>query len=402
MTLENPAAAENKIRLITGAAILFGLVVGVATPSFAAQGSPSWYERISFNGDFRGRSETFIKDDDRDRHRLRYRLRLGAKTEVNDHVAFGFRLATGSKGNSGNQTLGGNDDFAPDGVYIDRAYITLTPHGKEKPLFGDSLDVTFGRMSNPFKPKGMGPALLVWDGDQQPGGVALGWGASPRDCWSSNLDVAYFVAEENGTDPARDPGVFAVQLDNDVKAHEQVRFKSQLSYYALRKLTDGFLAHGMDGNGFGGNTPGLSSNRKVDLVEFHGSTTWTGHEDWPVTAWGNVLFNASAEGAGEGKQNLAFGVGLEAGNKKAIVKVGVGYFEIEADAVPANIGDSDLFDGTTNGRGFMVYLSRALWKNTDFGIQAFFGEALDDDVAALQTETPDKRVRIQTDIKVKF
>lgn len=406
-------------RLITAASsIAIGLAVLAGGPSFASQDSageesPAWYERIHFKGDFRGRSEEFIIDDMKDRHRLRYRLRLGAESEINDHVEVGFRFATGSGANSSNQTLGSGRDFDPDGIFVDRAYMTLKPHGKEKPIFGDSFELTFGKMPNAFKPKGIGPALLIWDGDQLPEGVSLGWGATPCEGWSTNLDLAYFViAEVSGSlGSARDPAMVAVQLDNDYKVTDETSFKSQLSYYGLHKLDDRWFNRnttsfdgGVVGVGsllpYGGNTDGITSNNHVNLIEFHGGTTWTRVENWPLTVWGNVIYNLSAEATGEGKQNLGYGVGVEVGSKTAYAKVGFGYFEVEADAVPASLFDSDLFDGITNGKGFAVYLVREIWKNTDFDFHAYIGETLDDDVE--QTFSPRDRVRLQTNVIVKF
>ena len=113
-----------------------------------------------------------------------------------------------------------------------------------------------------------------------------------------------------------------------------------------------------------------------------------------------MIYNASATGTGVSKQNLGFGVGIEAGSKSAIAKLGLGYFEIEADAVPSTLGDSDIFDGLTNGKGFQAFVTRRLWKNTDFGLTAYFGKRLKDVPAQLRT--PSKRIRIQTDITIQF
>ena len=408
MTVTRISVSRSTLKSILFATITAGLALGFALPIRADEGESTWYERIDVSGDFRARSEAFVVADVPDRHRLRYRLRLGAKTEINDHIEFGFRLATGPGANSGNQTLGSGTDFDPDGIFIDRAYLGFRPYGREKPLFGDSLVVTFGKMPNPFRPKGMGPALLMWDGDQMPEGVALGWSATPSDRWSANFDVAYYVIDEN--DSARDPGMFAVQLDNDFELNDRAHFKSQVSYYALRKLNSDFTDRSTgfsDGTlmgdklSFGGNTPGLSDNNNdIDLIEFHGALTWSGSEDWPLTLWGNVIYNASATGTGVSKQNLGFGVGIEAGSKSAIAKLGLGYFEIEADAVPSTLGDSDIFDGLTNGKGFQAFVTRRLWKNTDFGLTAYFGKRLKDVPA--QPHTPSKRIRIQTDITIQF
>ena len=387
--------------------VLFTLATLLAfAPSAFASEDLAWYEKIDVSGDFRARDELFVIDDGDDRNRLRYRLRVGAKTDINDHVQLGFRLATGSLVNSRNQTLGSGNDFDPDGVFIDKAYITLKPHGAEKPMFGDSLAVTFGKMSNPLKAKGVGPSILIWDGDQMPEGVALSWGASPRDGWSTNLDVGYFVIDENSSDPAKDPAVIAVQLDDKIEINDEITFNSHLSYQAFRKLDADFFDRVTDGDGSGynGNTDSLSSNNHIDLIEFQGGTTLKLVDNWPITIWGNVVYNFSADsvGGGNGKQNLGYGVGVEAGDKKACARVGVAYYELEADAVPANLHDSDVFDGRSNGKSWQVYVKRQILENTDFTIESFFSEPLDDDVIAFQEAAPNDRVRIRFDITVKF
>jgi len=399
--------------IVTGATLaVIGAVLIFAPVASAEKEAKSWFERIDFNGDFRARDEVFVIDGMKDRHRLRYRLRLGADTEVNDHIAIGFRLATGSDANEGNQTLGDGQadrgpegdeqtgiDFDPDGIFIDRAFLILKPQGNEKPMFGDSFDITIGKMPNPFQPKGIGPSLLLWDGDQMPEGVALSWGASPRDYWTRNLDVAYFVLDDNSDDssinPSRDPAMIAVQMDEKVKLNDQVQFKSQVTYYAIRKLTNAYLRTVS-------NTDGLTSNNHLDLIEFHGGTTWAAHKKWPVTVWGNFVYNASAVGIGEGKQNMGFGVGIEAGNKGDFVNVGAAYFELEADAVPSSLYDSDVFDGGANGKTWLVYATKQMWTNTDIDVRAYFTDQLDKDVTALGGATPNDRIRIQTSIIVKF
>lgn len=408
MTKNELGAMKSRTRAIAGfvASVMLTASAGVLlmAPAALAEGeTASWFERIDFSGDFRGRDEVYIIDGMKDRNRLRYRLRFGATTEVNEHVDLGFRLATGPGANSGNQTLGSGVDFDPDGVFIDKAYIRLKPHGAEKPMFGDSFDVTFGKMSNPFKTKGTGESLLIWDGDQNPEGVALSWGVSPCECWTTNLDVAYFVIDENDIDPSRDPSIVAVQLDENVKINDTINFKSHISYFGFRKLDDDFMKRVTEGGpGFNGNTAGLTSNQHVDILEFHGATTFTAVEDWPLTVWGNFVVNLSADGIGEGKQNKGFGVGVELGDKKKFVRVGAAYFQMEADAVPSNLHDSDVLDGGSNGKAWLVHVTRQLWSNTDFSVTAYFSDELDDDVSALQEATPNDRVRIQTDISVMF
>jgi hypothetical protein len=189
--------------------------------------------------------------------------------------------------------------------------------------------------------------------------------------------------------------MIAVQMDEKIKLNDQVQFKSQVTYYAIRKLTNEYV------NTLS-NTDGLTSNNHLDLLEFHGGTIWAAHEKWPVTVWGNFVYNASADGIGEGKQNMGFGVGIEAGNKGDFVNVGAAYFELEADAVPSSLYDSDVFDGGANGKTWLVYATKQIWTNTDIDVRAYFTDELDKDVTALGGATPNDRIRIQTSIIVKF
>ncbi len=396
----DPAIARsNRVaRSIIAVAALTSLLatLGLAG-SAAASEDDRWADRINVKGDFRARDEVFIREGEKDRHRLRYRLRIAAESEINEHVDFGLRLSTGPDANSGNQSLGSGVDFDPDGIFLDKAFITLKPHGAEKPMFGDSKSITFGKMGNPFKDKKMGPSPILWDGDHTPEGAAFQWGWAPCDCWDTNLDVAYFVIDEENLDPSRDPAVFGVQVDNDIEITDGVTGKVQATYYAFRKLNPDFITRGMDA----GNVA-LTDDNHVDLIDVAASTSFTPIEDWPVTVWGNFVQNLSAEGTGEGKQGTAFSVGVNLGSKKAIAEVGVGYFQVEADAVPGNLTDSDFLDGVTNGEAWRVHATKTVLKNTDFNVIAYISDELDDDVSALQGATPGDRVRIQTNVVVKF
>ena len=67
-----------------------------------------WWERLTIYGDFRARYEGFFQDGSEDRHRQRFRFRLGVKTTVVEGVDFNVRLAGGERTDvaSTNQDLG--------------------------------------------------------------------------------------------------------------------------------------------------------------------------------------------------------------------------------------------------------------------------------------------------------
>jgi hypothetical protein len=73
-----------------------------------------------------------------------------------------------------------------------------------------------------------------------------------------------------------------------------------------------------------------------------------------------------------------------------------------ANAVPANFTDSDLFDGQTNGKGFLIYGARQIYSKTDLKLTLFLGDALDEDITHSPAVDDSHRKRLQTDIVVKF
>ena len=114
----------------------------------------------------------------------------------------------------------------------------------------------------------------------------------------------------------------------------------------------------------------------MDIVETSAFATWAGIDDWPMLVWGTWAQNIEARGAAivpaglttpvhVGANNTAWGFGVEAGDPKKIVRLGVGYNHVEANAVSALYTDSDMFDGKTNRRGWTVYGFRELSPNIE-------------------------------------
>jgi hypothetical protein len=128
-----------------------------------------------------------------------------------------------------------------------------------------------------------------------------------------------------------------------------------------------------------------------------------------------VVNNFSAQSLASsnvGKESLGWGAGLEIGDKKRFVKLGAGYFWIEANAGPSRYIDSDLFDGRTNQKGWSIYGAKQILSNTDLKFTLFFGEPLRDDIMILDSEgvpqlyepalEDSDRIRLQTDVIVEF
>ena len=80
--------------------------------------------------------------ENRDRYRVR--ARIGVRAQIADWIGADVRLATGNDNSpvSENQTLGSPGDFSKYAIYIDRAYLTLTPL--------PYLRIYAGREPNPY------------------------------------------------------------------------------------------------------------------------------------------------------------------------------------------------------------------------------------------------------------
>jgi hypothetical protein len=392
----------------------------------AYENKKSWTERLTFFGDFRGRYDGIwyyrdpLGEKPKDRSRLRYRFRFGAKAEINDRFDLTFRLSSNCEHRSGNQTLGrGLDcedggeefgfDFDPDGIYINQAFITFHPFGdREIPFGGRKLDLLFGKIPNLFQSK-TGKDFLVWDPDLTPEGAALTTMVDPFDGLNLTLHSGFFVLDENSG--SSDPWVVPVQLRVEGRPTDSIGFGTNLSYYGYGDLDSDFYSRSADlGNLRDGDDFGLSNGRSVNIGDLRAWFEFSGIEHWPILVYGNVVNNFSAQSLASsnvGREGLGWSAGLEIGDKKEFVMLGAAYLLIEANAGPARLIDSDLFDGRTNRKGWVIYGAKRILSGTDLQFKLFLGEPLEDDITIggqpyVDALEDSDRIRLQSDVIVKF
>jgi len=368
----------------------------------------SWLDRITFFGDFRSRYDGIWYDEDplgnkrSDRDRLRYRFRFGANVEVNDHFDFRFRLASDEELNSRsrNQTLGRGFDFDPDFLGIEQAYVTYHPFADSPiPFGGRKLDLMFGKMPNLFHSK-VGKDFLLMDNDFALEGVALTYAVDPLENLGVTFTSGFFVIFENSQ--SDDPYLLPMQLQLVAEATDEISFGTNLTGWLYRSLDTPFFTRAQAS----GNIPGgLSDDRDVAIGDLRAWMKYEGISDWPILVYGNVANNFSAQNTtafNAGKESLAASAGFEIGDKKKWAQLGAAYFWIQANAVPAVFTDSDLFDGTTNAKGWAIYGAKQVLANTDLAFKLFLKEPLDDGILHAPAVVDSDRVRIQTDVVVKF
>ena len=93
-----------------------------ATPSVQRP----WWERLTWYGDFRTRYEGFFQESTENRHRGRFRLRLGLRAPITEGLDVNVRLASGDAADvaSSNQTL--TDFFNRKPINLDQVSLTYS------------------------------------------------------------------------------------------------------------------------------------------------------------------------------------------------------------------------------------------------------------------------------------
>ena len=375
---------------------------------------------LSFHGDLRGRYESFVYDEDEtgsertNRHRGRYRLRLGANAEINDRATVVMRLVSGDTDlRSTNQTLGSGVDFDTDDLRIDLAYAHVSPFAHGRLGENGRLAFELGKVPNPYVWK-QGKDFMLWDHDITLEGVSALSSVEITEGLEAFLSGGYYILDENST--SKDPHLWAVQTGFHASPAESVSLGARVSWFRFSSLDADFHARSVDGSGGatagGGNiADGLSGgvgSQDVQVVETAAYLGLLGGTSWPVLLYATWANNLTAEASQifpslQDEEDTAWGAGVEIGNKKKYVMLGVGYWHIEANAFPSQFIDSDLFDGVTNREGFAVYGSRSILKNTDLNLSVFISDEIESALPVFVDSVPDAdRVRVQADLVFSF
>ena len=385
----------------------------------------SWMPKIDWSGDFRFRHESFWFDDDRadrgdfNRYRIRYRFRLKGKVEVNEHADVIFRLVSGNDDNrSTNQTLGSALDFDTDDIRLDLVYAKLTAPSDWVPLPNGKAVLEMGKVPNPFLWKESGTKVpgkdfMLWDNDITLEGASLRVNTNPSEQTRIFLRFGYYIDDENST--AKDPHFWGLQggLHHDVS--DDIHVGARATWYEFRSVNAAFNARGATGAGGitsgGGNiADGLNGDVTGDqfsVIHTGAYLTYAGVESWPITIYGEYARNLDSESSvffpAAEDEDTAWGVGIEVGDKQKFVKLGAGYWYVEANAFPSFLIDSDLFDGRTNREGWAVYGSRELASNMDLNLTLFLSDAIEKNVPDFTASVGrSDRVRLQADMVFKF
>lgn len=328
-------------------------------------GMPDWVNQLRIYGDVRARYEHFKTDNDdanttapafdqpnKDRGRMRYRLRVGAQVQMKHGFEAGFRLTSSeASGSFGGDPISGNTTYADNGskkfVYIDTAYGKWTPINSGPWL----LSATVGKMDNPFVASDM-----VFDGDYTPEGLALQGGYNFNDSHGLKWSGGLFVLDEinQGSQASNDPLLLGLQLRYDAKWTPKLSSSVGLAFYGLSEEEN--LGNGAVPNINGGNTrygasvAGQPKKAAGNLVNNYSpivldaALTYTLDKfplypgNFPIRIAAEYMNNPQAD---ENNEGLWGGIFLGKAGKKGTWELSYRYKKLEADAWYEEFVDSD-------------------------------------------------------------
>jgi hypothetical protein len=393
-------------------------------------------------GDVRGRYEFFRTENDaigagepnKNRDRLRYRLRAGLTATLNDRFEVGMRLTSSDPdGSFGGDPISGNTTFQNNAskkfVFIDLAY------GKWTPLMKDNyfLSGTIGKMENPFVVSDM-----VFDGDYTPEGIALQGGYTFNEIHSMKWNSGLFILDETGQGAlaSNDPMMWGLQARWDASwTTDPAKYpKIQTSFgAALLGITEtDSLGNAAVPNIQGGNTRfpatvagsphAITGNLVNDYqaVVLDGSATFTLEKfpmypgAFPIRVGGEYMQNLGADDMNDGWWG---GVSLGKAGKKRSWELSYRYKHLEADAWYEEFVDSDfgahrqvawpgsgLGAGYRSGTGVAGHITKFVYSLSDsmtVGATWFYTHMIDEPVVA-GSKAESGQHRVQLDAIWKF
>jgi len=323
----------------------------------------AWLKDVKVSVDLRLRYEGQFRDtatrNGKDRHRGRFRLRLGAKKKMwEDQVEVVFRLATGGATTSTNQTFDNNANGK--GIWVDRAYAKITPKALE------GLMVVGGKVANPLV-----CTDLVWDSDVNPEGVWGQYKTAPNTV-SPFAGAGYFIIDEDNRTAAssHDSTLVAGQVGFDAKLAEDCSWTSAVAHYLFDfhrgSVGAGFLA--------GANPQNYQLLNVTNKIKFK----IAGQSIKAYVDWIHNCGNDDPRARWKDKNNgYAVGVGIGSNKKAGDISAKYKYAYIEPNCTVPGLADSDFGLGTgTNAKGHKAGVKYNITDAWTIGVTVFHTSAI--------------------------
>ncbi|MBN2482869.1 MAG: putative porin [Candidatus Omnitrophica bacterium] len=318
---------------------------------------PQWIQTMKLKGDLRLRYQYEDKPNSDDRQRYRMRFRLGMESKVNDKVKVAAGLATGGTDpRSTNQTF--DNTFETPDIRLDYAYATYTPN--------DWATVKAGKIAG-MKNVVMLQDDLLWDGDINPGGIALAFAKKSGDVtWMFNTGA--FILDESSSDTS-DPMMYVFQPAMKYKISDTVSMEGGVAYWGFNGVKDSTLDHAeggptMTASGYKYNFNSINPNFKLKVKEPFGGIVPA------LSLFGEYIHNFDPDEAENGYL-LGMAFGADKIKNRGDWQLKYIYRRLEKDAWLDTFPDSDAYSGETNVKGHEVILAYGLGPNTSLGVDYY-------------------------------
>lgn len=349
------AAAEEQQQIVQQTATALreeGLV--------SAADIPAWIRDTSLKGDFRLRYQINDRHGTPDRHRGRYRLRLGFVTPISDHIDVGFGIATGSDDpRSTNQSM--TDSFETPDLRLDYAYAAYRPF--------DWLTLLGGKFANPLWME----KYFLWDPDMRPEGVAAIMSKQVLPALELFCVTGFWILDERSGDE-NDPVMAVVQPGYRVALGESAYFKNTVTLYSFDNVKGTVLDHTSDSNAL--DSDGMLRH-DYDVYSITGELGFaTPFSAVPFCA----LFADYANNYAVSSHDDGYLLGLRFGHRKVSRprqwQFCASYRRLERDAWLDIFPDGDVYGGQTNIRGWQTGVQYGLLNNVQMAVNYFFTERI--------------------------
>ena len=396
--LATPALAEERKTLEE---LLFekGVITKDEAAEIQGRKLTKWVDRVTFAGDIRLRHESFYRNTADDRHRQRFRLRVGPELKIGS-LTVGIRLASGT-----GEQVSTNKSFdnlsSQTALYIDRAFVKWNNPELRW------LTLTGGRMPNPFFT--VYSSDVVWDDDLNPEGFAQGIVLKPGGL-EIFLNAAQFVLDEDSSSrPSTDQWLFGHQVGIKVSPFRTVQAALAAAYYNTVNGQNNSFGQSVvqDGNSRVPctPTPPATTCTPITLVNDYNVVDVTALLALklgvlPIALMGDYVTNTAdtKDALGAETKNSGYQAGLILGKASDAQTWEAAYFykQVGTDATLADVADSDFGNGGTDRKGHIMWAAYNPSKALQVKVKYFKTEREDD------SATPNDINRLQADLSVKF
>jgi len=304
----------------------------------------AWTNKVKLKGDIRLRYQDQNEDNktDRDRGRVRYRVGIIATPRKNLEVGAGLASGGGDL-RSTNQTF--DATFSSKGINLDYAYAQYKFNHNFKAIAGK-----FKRKKYLYQ-----ATDLMWDGDINPEGASVHF-SHKNSLGKVFANTGLWVLEEN-SGSNRDPYMFYAQLGQKFGVGK-VFGKAAVTYYTFEDITAL------------GAIPTVGSNTDF---RFGGIYSFSGEVGVKNVFGSGVKVSAIGDWVKNDDTITSQDTGHSIGTKisRGPVSFKFIYADLEANAVPDILPDSDRFNGLTGIESNEFILNYKLWKNVTLGLDYY-------------------------------